>query len=56
MGIVPLVSGGFDSTLMSLMAQEEGVALFPLFVDYGQLAASKEWAACQRFHEQFGLP
>ena len=56
MGIVPLVSGGFDSTLMSLMAQEEGVALFPLFVDYGQLGASKEWAACQRLHEQFGLP
>ena len=56
MGIVPLVSGGFDSTLMSLMAQEEGVALFPLFLDYGQLGASKEWAACQRLHEQFGLP
>ncbi len=56
MGIVPLVSGGFDSTLMSLMAHEEGIALFPLFVDYGQLGASKEWAACQRLHEQFGLP
>ena len=56
MGIVPLVSGGFDSTLMSLMAQEEGVALFPLFVDYGQLGAKKEWAACQQLHEQFGLP
>ena len=56
MGIVPLVSGGFDSTLMSLIAQEEGVALFPLFVDYGQLSASKEWAACQQLHEQFGLP
>ena len=56
MGIVPLVSGGFDSTLMSLMAQEEGVALFPLFVDYGQLGVNKEWAACQQLHEQFGLP
>lgn len=56
MAIVPLVSGGFDSTLMSLMAHEEGVALFPLFVDYGQLGASKEWAACQRLHEQFALP
>ena len=56
MGIVPLVSGGFDSTLMSLMAQEEGIELFPLFVDYGQLGASNEWAACQRLFEQFGLP
>lgn len=56
MGIVTLVSGGFDSTLMSLMAHEEGATLFPLFIDYGQLGVHKEWAACQRLHEQFGLP
>ncbi len=56
MGIVTLVSGGFDSTLMSLMAQEEGVELFPLFVDYGQLGANKEWEACKRIHEKHGLP
>ena len=56
MGIVTLVSGGFDSTLMSLMAHEEGITLFPLFIDYGQLGVSKEWAACQRLHKQLGLP
>lgn len=56
MGIVTLVSGGFDSTLMSVMAHEEGITLFPLFIDYGQLGVHKEWAACQRLHEQFGLP
>ena len=56
MRIVTLVSGGFDSTLMSLMAHEEGATLFPLFIDYGQLGASKEWVACQRLHEQFSLP
>jgi 7-cyano-7-deazaguanine synthase len=55
-GIVTLVSGGYDSTLMSLMAQEEGVELFPLFVDYGQLGAAKEWEACKRLHEKHGLP
>jgi 7-cyano-7-deazaguanine synthase len=55
-GIVTLVSGGIDSTLMSLMAQEEGIALFPLFVDYGQLGAAKEWEACKRLHEKHGLP
>jgi len=55
-GIVTLVSGGFDSTLMSLMAQEEGVELFPLFVDYGQLGADKEWEACKLLHEKHGLP
>jgi 7-cyano-7-deazaguanine synthase in queuosine biosynthesis len=43
MGIVTLVSGGYDSTLMSLMAHEEGILLHPLFVDYGQLGATKEW-------------
>lgn len=56
MGIVTLVSGGFDSTLMSMMAQEEGIALFPLFIDYGQLGATKEWEACQRLHEMYKLP
>lgn len=56
MGIVTLVSGGFDSTLMSVMAHEEGVTLFPLFIDYGQRGVDKEWEACQRLHEQFGLP
>lgn len=56
MGIVTLVSGGLDSTLMSMMAQEGGVALFPLFIDYGQLAATKEWEACQRLHETHNLP
>ena len=56
MGIVPLVSGGFDSTLMSLLAHEEGLELFPLFIDYGQLGVEKEWEACQRLHAYFGLP
>lgn len=56
MGIVALVSGGFDSTLMSMMAQEEGVELFPLFIDYGQLGATKEWEACQRLHDIHKLP
>lgn len=56
MGIVTLVSGGYDSTLMSLMAQEEGIELFPLFVDYGQLGATKEWEACKRLHKKYRLP
>lgn len=56
MGIVTLVSGGFDSTLMSLMAKEEGIQLFPLFVDYGQLGAAKEWEVCKRLHEKYDLP
>jgi 7-cyano-7-deazaguanine synthase len=41
---------------MSLMAQEEGIQLFPLFVDYGQLGAAREWEACKRLHKKHGLP
>ena len=56
MKMVTLVSGGFDSTLLSIMAQKKHHTLFPLFVDYGQLAASKEWETCQRLHKEHGLP
>ncbi len=56
MAIVTLVSGGLDSTLMSLMAHEEGIVLHPLFVDYGQLAAAREWASCQLVHRTYDLP
>lgn len=56
MGIVTLVSGGLDSTLMSLMAYEVETTLYPLFIDYGQLSADKEWQTCQELHERFNLP
>jgi 7-cyano-7-deazaguanine synthase len=38
------------------MAYEEGIVLFPLFVDYGQLGSAREWTACQLLHERHGLP
>jgi len=56
MALVTLVSGGLDSTLMSILAQEEGIVLHPLFVDYGQLGAAKELATCQALHERYCLP
>lgn len=56
MSLVTLVSGGLDSTLMSVLAKEEGVQQFPLFVDYGQLSSEKEWEACQTVHVNHGLP
>ena len=56
MSLVTLVSGGLDSSLMSLMAHEEGVVLSPLFIDYGQLGAAREWTACKLLHERHGLP
>ena len=53
---VNLVSGGLDSTLIGVMAKEAGVEHYPLFIDYGQCAACKEWAACQTVHAMLGLP
>lgn len=56
MGLVVLVSGGIDSTLMMVMAAEEGIATFPLFIDYGQLGVEREWRACQAVHLKYNLP
>lgn len=54
--LVNLVSGGLDSTLIGVLANEEGHEVFPLFVDYGQRAAQNEWATCRRVHKTLGLP
>lgn len=56
MSFVNLVSGGLDSTLVGVMAKESHIDHFPLFIDYGQRAANKEWATCQAVHQQLGLP
>lgn len=56
MSLVNLVSGGLDSTLVGVMAKEEGLTVHPLFIDYGQRASQKEWKTCQYVHSQLGLP
>lgn len=56
MSIVNLVSGGIDSTLISVMLKEEEIPTFPLFIDYGQKAREMEWAACQAVHVKLNLP
>jgi 7-cyano-7-deazaguanine synthase len=55
MSMVNLVSGGLDSTLISVMAKEQGMELYPLFIDYGQRAASKEWETCLAVHKMLKL-
>ncbi len=47
MRAVVLASGGLDSTLLTRLASEEGYDVFPLFVDYGQLAADTELSHCK---------
>ena len=56
MSIVPLVSGGLDSTLMVALMQEEGIEQYPLFLDYGQRFGAREWSACQNALARLGAP
>ena len=56
MGLVTLVSGGLDSSLLALLAKEEGVEQRPLFVNYGQICKDRELAACMEVHKKYGLP
>ena len=56
MSMVTLVSGGLDSTVMALLAKEEGIEQFPLFIDYGQINRDKELGACQANFRRYDLP
>jgi 7-cyano-7-deazaguanine synthase len=56
MSLVSLVSGGIDSTLMAILAKEEGIPQSPLFINYGQICAEREMKACLDLHKRFGLP
>ncbi len=56
MSIVTLVSGGLDSTVMALLAKEEGLVQFPLFIDYGQLGKDRELNACISNFKHHDLP
>lgn len=37
------------------MAHEEGIQVHPLFIDYGQRAAQREWQTCKLVHEKLSL-
>ena len=56
MAIVTLVSGGLDSLVMAKLIFRESEEQVPLFVDYGQLSADKEWSACKKIVEDSLLP
>ena len=56
MSLVVLMSGGIDSAVVTLLAHEDGLQVFPLFVDFGQLAANSEWDSVQRLASKHGLP
>ena len=56
MSAVTLVSGGIDSSIMSLLFHDAHAELYPLYIDYGQRAAKKEWEACIQIHKRYQLP
>ncbi|MFW6196249.1 MAG: 7-cyano-7-deazaguanine synthase [Thermoplasmatota archaeon] len=56
MSVVCLVSGGIDSLVMSKFLEKEGEEILPIFIDYGQLANSKEWHACKIVFDKVDLP
>lgn len=55
MSLVVLVSGGIDSTVMTVLAKEGGINPHPLFIDYGQRSVEKEWGACVTLMHQYGV-
>ena len=56
MSMITLVSGGLDSTLMAVLAKDEHLKQFPIFIDYGQRARRQEWSTCQRLFDKLKLP
>ncbi len=56
MTTVALVSGGLDSTLMTVLSLEAGVDVDPVFINYGQLAFKREYEACIATFENLRLP
>lgn len=56
MSLVCLVSGGLDSTVMTVLAVRRRLDVHPVFVDYSQRAAAAEWKACTHLAKRFKLP
>ena len=52
---VVLTSGGIDSSLVLQLLQRKGHIVFPLFVDYGHLAARMEWKSCKEICHYLSL-
>lgn len=56
LSVVALVSGGIDSLVMCKIIEKQGYQVLPIFIDYGQLAAKKEWETCQKLFQECEFP
>jgi 7-cyano-7-deazaguanine synthase len=52
---VVLLSGGADSAAVAAMLKQGGAELWPLFIDYGQVALDAELAAARNLTNALGL-
>ena len=50
-----LSSGGVDSSVVMMLLKKRDNFLFPLFIDYGQLAAQSEWKSCKEICQYLEL-
>ena len=55
MSVVVLCSGGLDSALMAALFREQAIQQWPLFIDYGQLSAEREYRSCVALCGRLGL-
>lgn len=55
MQAVVLSSGGLDSSLTMHLLKKQGIEVYPLHINYGQLAEPKEWTACRQMCSDLGI-
>jgi 7-cyano-7-deazaguanine synthase len=54
--ITILFSGGMDSSVLLAWCKKQGIECQPLFVDYGQVTASKEFSAAEIISKKLNMP
>ena len=50
-----LFSGGIDSSVLLALFKDQGIKCHPLFVDYGQITAVREYDAAKKISKNLGL-
>ncbi len=55
MQVVVLSSGGLDSSLTMFLLKGQEIEVYPLHINYGQLAEAKEWTSSKRVCRALGI-
>lgn len=54
--VTVLFSGGIDSSVLLAWCKNQGIDCQPLFLDYGQVTASREFHAAKKISKKMGFP